>query len=303
MPIDSLSVLSASLAEVVAAIAPSVVRVEARRRPSSGVALTADLVATAAHALEHDEIEVGLHDGRTAKATLIGRDASTDVALLKIEGGGLSPAPWLEAGAPFDLQVGNLALAVSRPGRTARASLGVVNAVSEGEWRTPSGGKLERYLETDVQLRPGFSGSALVDARGRVVGLNTVGLSRGSASAIPAATVRRVIEALQKEGGIARGYLGLSTVPARLPEELAAKVGQPGALLVAGVDPEGPAKTAGVLFGDAITALDGHALRHPAELLEVLDEGSVGKTVKLRIVRAGELREVSITIGKREARA
>ena len=303
MPIESLQTLSSSLAEAVAAIAPSVVRVEARRRPSSGVALTADLVVTAAHALEHDEIEVGLHDGRTVKAALVGRDASTDVAVLRVEGGGLTPAPWLAENTPLDLQVGNLVLAVSRPGRTARASMGVVNAISEGEWRTSGGGRLDRYLETDVQLRPGFSGSALVDARGRVVGLNTVGLSRGSASAIPAATVRRVALALQTEGGIARGYLGLSTVPARLPEELAAKVGQPGALLVAGVDPEGPAKKAGVLFGDAITALDGHPLRHPAELLEVLDEASVGKAVQLRIVRAGELKEVAITIGKREARA
>jgi S1-C subfamily serine protease len=302
MASDTLSTLSSALAEAVARIGPSVVRVEARRRPSSGVAVSSDQIVTAAHTIESDEIEVGLPDGRSADAALVGRDPATDVALLRVEGAGLQPAPWLEPAAGLGLQIGNLVLAVSRPGRTARASLGVVSAVSDAEWRTPTGGRLERYLETDVALRPGFSGSALVDAQGRVVALNTVGLSRGSASAIPASTVRRVVEQLQREGSIPRGYLGVSTLPARLPASLAEQLKQPSALLVASVDPESPAGKAGLLFGDAIAAIDGHALRHPAELLEILDETTVGKAARLRVVRAGELRELPVTIGKREAR-
>jgi S1-C subfamily serine protease len=295
-----LTTLSNALADVAEKIGPSVVRVEARRRPSSGVAWSADVIVTAAHTVEHDDVEVGLPDGKTVKATVIGRDASTDIAALRIEGGGLSPAPW--ADGPFALRVGSLVLSVSRPGRTARASVGVVNAVSEGEWRAPAGGRLDRYVETDIALRPGFSGSALVDAEGRVAALNTVGSSRGSAAAIPASTIRRVVEALQREGGIPRGYLGVSTFPARLPEALAQKLGQREALLVAGVDPEGPATKAGLLFGDAIAAIDGRALGHPAQLLEILDETSVGKTAQLKVVRAGEVRDLAIAIGKREAR-
>jgi S1-C subfamily serine protease len=302
MSSETLSSLSGALAEVAARVGPSVVRVEARRRPSSGVALTADLVVTASHAVEQDEIEVGLADGRTAKATLIGRDGATDLAALRVEGGGLSPAPWIDAAAGVGVQVGNLVLAISRPGRTARASLGVVSALSEGEWRTEGGGRLERYLESDVALRPGFSGSALADAAGRVVALNTSGLSRGSAGAIPAAAVRRVVDQLIAHGGVPRGYLGVSTFPARLPEALAQKLGQPASLLVAGVDPDSPAGKGGVLFGDALVALDGAPLRHPGELLERLDDASIGKAVQLRVLRAGEVRDLSITVGQREAR-
>src|SRR5207237_6626756 len=143
-----------------------------------------------------------------------------------------------------------------------------VSAISEGEWRTPGGGRLDRYLETDVAMRPGFSGSALVDARGRVVALNTAGLSRGSASAVPAPTIRRLVEQLRAHGGVPRGYLGISTLSARLPASLAEKLGQPAALLVAAVDADSPAGRAGVLLGDALVSLDGRALTHPGELLE-----------------------------------
>src|SRR5205807_1630751 len=119
------------------------------------------------HSIEQDEIEVGLHDGQTLPAELVGRDPATDVAVLRVRGA-LSPAPWSDD-AGVALQPGALILGVSRPGRTARATLGVVSAVSEGEWRSLGGARLERYLETDLMLRPGFSGSALVDAGGRVV--------------------------------------------------------------------------------------------------------------------------------------
>ncbi len=302
MALEAMAGLSAALAEAAAGAGASVVRVEGRRRPSSGVALSADTIVTAAHALEEEQISVGLPDGRVLPATVVGRDAGSDVALLKVEGAALTPASWADDAASTSLAIGQLVLSVSRPGRTARAALGVVNAVSEGEWRAPGGGRLERYVELDVGLKPGFSGSAIVDSAGRVVALGTAGLSRGSASAIPAAAVRRIAQAITAHGGVQRGYLGVSTIPARLPEAIAQQLGQPGAILVAGVDPESPAGKAGVLLGDAIALLDGRALAHPGQLLELLDERSVGRLAQLKIVRAGELRDVSVVVGQREAR-
>ena len=303
MAVDPLSSISAALAESVARVAPSVVRVEGRRRPSSGIAFTADTIITSAGTLEQDEIEVGLHDGRTLPAELIGRDAATDVALLRVKDAGLPPAHFIDGAAGAGLQAGNLIFSVSRPGKSARAALGVLSAVSEGEWRSPGGARLERYLESDLTPRPGFSGSALVDASGRLIGMNTAGLMRGSASIIPAIALQRIAQSLLAHGGIPRGYLGVSSFPARLPDELAKKLGQPAALLVAGVDPEGPAAKAGLLLGDVLVSLAGQALAHPGELLELLDEASVGRVMPLRTLRAGEIRDTSITVGKREARA
>ncbi len=306
MATDAMQGLSGALAELTARVGPSVVRVEGRRRPSSGVALAAGVVVTASHTVEAEddaEVEVGLQDGRSVKAQLIGRDEGTDLAALRVEGLDLVPAPWLGGDAAGPVRVGNLVLAISRPGKSARASLGVVSALSESEWRSPAGGRIDRYLETDLALRPGFSGSALVDSLGRVVALNTTGLLRGTASAIPAATVQRVVQQLLAHGSVARGYLGISTLPARLPEAIAKELGQPAALLVSAVDPGSPASRAGLIFGDAVAAFDGRALAHPGALLELLDDQSVGKTVQLKIVRAGELRALALTIGKREPRA
>src|SRR5581483_4926472 len=176
--------LSESFASIVETAARSVVRIEAGRRwPASGAVWSTDgTIVTTSHSVEDDEdIEVGFQDGTTLPATLVGRDHGTDLAILKVAATGLARPAWLE---PDGLKVGHLVLAVSRPGRTARASHGVVSALADS-WRTPAGGKLDRYIESDVALRPGFSGSLLVDASGRVLGLNTSGLLRGQSIVVP----------------------------------------------------------------------------------------------------------------------
>ena len=174
------SALSDVFAAIVEKSSASVVRVEARRRsPSSGIVWSSDgLVITAQHAVERDEeIEVGFFDGRTAEAKLVGRDACSDVALLRVAATDLEVPSWSTA----EPKVGHLVLSVARPGRTARASMGIVSAVS-GEWRSPAGGRLERYLQTDIALQPGFSGSLLVDARGNALGMTPRACCAGTAS-------------------------------------------------------------------------------------------------------------------------
>ncbi len=164
--------LSEALAGAVEAAGASVVRVEGRRRmPASGIVWSADgLIITAQHVVTVDEgVAIGLPDGGMAAATVVGRDPLTDIAVLRAEAGGLAVPAWA---GPETLRVGHLVLALARPGRTVQAALGVVSALGEG-WRTPPGGSIERFLQTDVVMYPGFSGGPLVDAHGRVAGMNS----------------------------------------------------------------------------------------------------------------------------------
>ena len=290
--------LSNDLATVVQTAGTGVVRVEARRRlPASGIIWSADgLIVTAHHVVERDEgISVGLPDGRSVPATLVGRDPSTDLAVLRAEATGLTPPSWAE---PDTLRVGHLALALGRPGKTVRATLGVIGALGES-WVTPTGGRVEPYLQTDVVMYPGFSGGPLVDASGSVVGVNTSALLRGISLAIPTPTVRRVAEALLAHGAVQRGYLGVVAQPARLPDALAQQLGQETGLLVVSVEAGSAAEGAGILMGDTLVSLDGQPLRHLDDLLVILSATQVGATVPVRAVRGGQLQDQSVTISQR----
>jgi len=295
------SSVSESIAATVEAAGKSVVRIEAGGDccgggAATGVAFADGVVVAAAHAVEDDdEVEVGLPDGRTATARVAGRDRAVDLAVLRVEAPGLAPAAWAEADA---LKVGQLAVAVARPGRSVRAALGIVS-VHGGDWRTPGGARVERYLETDIDLPRGFSGSLLVDLGGRAIGLNTRGLVRDRSIALPAVTVRRVTASILANGRNERGFLGIGAHPVRLPPALAHATGQESALLVAGLSVGGPAEKAGILLGDILLSLHGSAVRTIGELYALLDEERVGIASTARIVRAGEVRDVPITVGAR----
>jgi S1-C subfamily serine protease len=298
---DLLAALSATLADRTEAGARHVVRVDGRRRgPSAGIAWSADgVVVTAHHALERDEeVTVGLPDGTTATCEVAGRDPSTDLAVLRLPGAGLSPVAWAEDPAP---RAGQLVLAVSRPGRAPRAALGLV-ARSAGEYRAFRGGKIDRYLETSLTLRPGLSGALALAADGAALGLVTAGLVRGAAMVVPPATLRRVVKSLLAHGEIRRGYLGIATHPVALPPEARARTGEELALLVARVEPESPAARAGILLGDAILAVGEEHLQDPGELWALLAEDRIGEAVTLRVLRGGEPRDVQVTVGARPGR-
>jgi len=298
---DPLVSFSSRTAEAVAAAAGHVLRVEGRRRsPASGVAWAKDLVVTTHHALERDEeVEVGLPDGATATAEVAGRDPATDLAVLRLRDAALSPAAFGDAAA---LAPGHLVLAVSRPGRTPRAGLGLV-ARAAGEWRGPGGGKLDRWLETTLDLHPGLSGGLALSAAGEPVGLLTAGLVRGVAMVVPPETLRRVVSALAEHGAVRRGYLGVATLPVRLPPPVAAGAGQPGALLVSAVEPDSPAAQAGLLLGDVILALAGEPVADFGDLLPLLEADRIGQALTVKLLRAGSPREVQVTVGVRARRA
>jgi len=286
------------MAATVEVAGASVIRVEARRRlPASGIVWSSDgVIVTAHHVVERDDnIGVGLPNAETVSATLVGRDPTTDLAVLRAQATDLTPPTWAES---EDVRVGHLVLGLGRPGRTVQATLGIVSALGES-WRTPAGGRIEPYLQTDLVMYPGFSGGPLVDVAGGVLGLNTSALLRGISLSVPTPTLRQVVETLLTHGRVRRGYLGVGAQPVRLPAGLAEELGQETGLLLVSVEPEGPAGSAGLTLGDTIVALDGQPVRHMDELLALLGGDRVGVSVPVRIVRGGQAQEVTVTIGER----
>lgn len=291
-----LPALSEALANTVASVGKGVVRVEGRGRLSaSGVVWTQDgVIVTANHVLERDDnIRIGLSNGESAGAALIGRDPTTDLAALRAEVDGLNPPGLSE---PEGLRVGNIVLALGRPGHTVQATLGIVSALGE-YWRTPAGGRIGRWLQTDLVMLPGFSGGPLVDSLGNVVGMNTSALLRGVNVAVPIPTIRAVVEELLAYGRIRRGHLGVSFQLVRLPEGV--QLDQETGLLVASVEKGSAAEQGGLLLGDTLVAVNGESVRHPDDLMRLLGSDSVGTNALLLILRAGEVRELSLIIGER----
>jgi S1-C subfamily serine protease len=200
--------------------------------------------------------------------------------------------PPVERGQDGDLQVGRLVLALGRPGPGITASLGIISAVG-GEWRTWQGGRVDRFVRLDLAIYDGFSGGPLVEAGGKVLGLNTSGLSRAMALALPVSTVDRVTDQLLASGRVSRGYLGLAVQPVRLPEPLGL------GLVVVKLEAGGPAEKAGVLLGDILTALDGRELSDPGDILGALGSERVGTAIQLQLLRGGEPRTLQATVGER----
>jgi S1-C subfamily serine protease len=298
---SELSTISNQLADAVQAAGAWTVRVQARRGPAaSGIALAADLVLTADHVVDpsrEDSIRIGLPDGAEVGGSVVGRDPATDLAILKIASGSLTPAQ----AAQGDARTGALVLVVGRPGSAPSASLGLVTGLA-GPTRTRRGGMLERFIQVDAVLYPGFSGGALVDADGAVLGMITSGLGFGGpAVAIPWALASQLAETIGKHGKVPRGYLGVGSQPVTLSQPAKDLTGgQERGLLVVQVADGGPAATAGFLQGDILVRLDGAAVSNADDLHGLLGPNRVGATVTASVVRGGELKDLTVTVGTRE---
>ena len=291
--------LSDALADAAELAGKSTVLVNARRRlPASGIIYAADLVLTAEHVVEKDEdISVVLADGAEIAAKVAGRDAGTDLAVLKLERAAGTVAEVTKTPA----RLGQIALALARPTRDGiEASLGTVSAIG-GPVRTGRGGMLERYIRTDSISYPGFSGGPLVAADGTILGMNTSGLSNGPAITIPADIAWNIADTLVKHGQIKRGYLGIRSQTVDIPNnsQEALKRKQATGLLVMSVENNSPAAKGGLIVGDILVAVAGNPVLHHDELFTRLNGDVVGKSTPIEILRGGQLQILDIVIGER----
>jgi S1-C subfamily serine protease len=290
VPPPILEHLSAALSGAVASAARSVVAIRAGRAGASGFLWRPGLVVTADEALpEEGEPQVVLPGGAVLRATLAGRDPTTDIALLRIEGEGPAPAA-LHASVP---EPGALVQAVGAQDGRPVAALGCV-AVAGPAWRSLRGGEIDARIELDMALRGAAEGGLVLDAAGRAFGMAVFG-PRRRALVIPAATIERVAATLATGGRVPRGYLGLKLQPVALAG------GEGVGAMVMGVDEAGPGAAAGMRQGDVILAWDGRPIEGVRALLRALGPASVGSRVRFSVKRAGEPLEVEVTIGERPA--
>lgn len=292
--------LSNALAQATDRAAASAVAVHTEARgSSSGVIWRSAVIVTAEHALRRDEdIQITLPDGRVVSATLAGRDASTDLAVLKCAEATSVVAETSDASV---IKPGSLALVVGRTRASGPvAALGAVSLVVT-ERRAWTGAALALYIRLDIGLQPTAVGGAVVDPQGRIVGLATPRFARFGAIAVPAPTVNRVVDTLLQKGRIPRGYLGVGLQPVRLPDALrkTLKHDDKTAAIVLEVEPEGPAHKAGIVIGDIFVALAGHAVTRLEDVHGQLGAESIGKSLPLKFVRGGALQEASIVVGER----
>jgi S1-C subfamily serine protease len=290
--------LSDALADATEKAGRATVLVNARRRmPASGIAYAADLILTADHIVEREEdIKVILADGAEIPAKVAGRDAGSDLAVLKLE---RAVAPVAEV-TKSPARLGQIALVLGRPSPDGiEASLGTVSAIG-GPIRTGRG-MLERYIRTDSISYPGFSGGPLVAADGTVLGINTSGLANGAAITIPAEIAWKIAETLVRHGRVKRGYLGIrsQTVEVSAAAQKALKREQGTGLLIVGVENDSPASKGGFIVGDILVAVASVPVLHHDELFTRLTGDVVDVSTSIEILRGGQPQTLNVQVGER----
>ena len=291
--------LSDALADAAESVGKATVLVNARRQiPASGVAYAADYVLTADHVIEREEdITVNLADGSRVSAKVAGRDAGSDLAVLKLERAATHVAEPTKSPA----RLGQIALLLGRPTTNGiEASLGTVSALG-GPIQTGRGGMLEKYIRTDGISYPGFSGGPLVAADGTVLGVNTSGLANGVALTIPADLAWNIAETLTRHGRVRHGYLGIRSQAVEIPSptQKVLQREQASGLLVVSIEKDSPASKGGLIVGDILMSVAGVPVLHHDELFARLSGDVVGKSEPVEILRGGQPQTLNVLIGER----
>ena len=270
---------------------------------ASGILWRQNLVVTVSHALRRTEgMEVALGAGSSAKAQFLGRDSGTDVAVLRLDDAVSATAP--QPGDTTGLRVGQLVLAVGRSRLNDLAASAGIIARLGAAWQSWRGGRIDSLLRPDVTLYPGQWGSALVDSRGRVLGMNTSVLARAATITVPTTTIDRVVNDIVEHGGVFRPYLGLAMQPVAMPEDLQRKLKteRDSALMVMQVEPGSPSGAAGLMLGDLILTVNTQAVVGIEQIQQALGQSKRGDTVELGYARAGQLASVKVKLSDRPPR-
>lgn len=294
---NTLRSLSNQMADAVEHASSAIVLVNGRQRqPASGIIYAQNLVVTADHVLEReDDISIQTHDSRTLPAQFVGRDLASDLAVLRVADLDIEPA----AVSQEEVRVGQLIMTVGRSSSEGpMASVGILSAVG-GPLRTGRGATLERYIRTDATPYPGFSGGPLIDLNGAVVGVLTTGLVNGVALAIPTNLAWSIAGTLAEQGYIKRGYLGISSQMVHVPTAQRGGRPQENGLLIVKVDENSPAQRGGIMLGDILIALDGHAIKDSEDLQIALTGDRIGKTIPVDVIRGNAIQTLQVTVGQR----
>lgn len=295
--LEILQSLSDAMTGLAVKVSPSVVRVRSRRGFGSGVVWREDgYVLTCSHIVGRaSAVEVGFGKGENFEAKMVGHDPYSDMALLKVEQDGLQP---IELGNSDQIKVGQLVFAFANPfGRHPSTTSGIVTTANAAfGWGR---GFMENIIITDAPLNPGYSGGPLVDASGKMIGLN-VAYANSRGIALPINASRAVIDTLIREGRIRRAHLGIVTDSISFSSNIAkqAKIEQQEGLMILEVEPDSPARIAGLAVGDIVATFNKTPIRSHQDLYRLLTKDIIGKPVELEILRAEKL--VRLTIGSNE---
>ena len=299
----TLETLSQDFSNIIASTNRSVVSIRGKRSAGTGIHWEQGIIVTSCEALHQDDsLKIGLPDGQTMNAEVLGSDPTTDVALLS-----LPEAVELPVAVVGDAQTLALGQLVSTVGYSASrgrcvnqfASLGMVSQVGEA-WRSQRGGQIDRYIVVSLDLYRGSAGYPLINAGGQTVGFNTFG-PRRKVLTIPASTINAAVEQLQQRGKISRGYLGLGMQAIPLPQNVQAQhdIDQQVGIMVVSVEPSSAADGAGMALGDVMIAFDDEALESLRQVQALLGPQSVGRSLEIKLLRGGELRTMTVVVGDR----
>ena len=284
--------LEAAVTAVAGQVGPAVVGLGRGWGRGSGVVVAEGLVLTNAHVLRGEEVAVTRADGEVALGRVAGTDAALDVAVIAVDTGAAQAVAW-EPAALEQLAAGRPVFALADPGgRGLRTSFGLVTATGRS-FRGPQGRRIRGSIEHSAPLPRGSSGGPLVDAGGRLLGINSVRMEGGLLLALPAdAALRATVDALGRGELPARPRLGLALAPPRAARRMRAAVGLPerDGLLVRGVEPGSPSERAGLKQGDLLVATGSRALHGYDDLFDALDEAQ--NSITFTVVRGAEERQV-----------
>ena len=293
------SALARELSDAAARAARSIVQVHGRSRPASGIVWGPERVLSASHSVEWEEgVRVRRDDGAVLPAEVVGHDPASDLVLLRVPD--LQADPFVQAGDA--VRAGQLTLLTGRAwnGRQYTRLLAVTGV--SGPLQTPHGPRLDRVVTLPLAPFAGLSGGALVAPGGTLAGIASAGLARGRALALPVDIARPIVDAIEKHGGIRRGYLGVVTQPVRLPARQRGELPGDRGLLVLDISADSPSEAAGLLVGDIIVGGAEGPLTSPEDLLALLGPERVGHPLPLDIVRGAARQSISVTVGERAHR-
>ena len=298
-----LDAYSSAVIAAVESVGPAVVKIEAAQGGGSGVLFTPDgLILTNSHVVEKSaRVTVVMTDGRSMQADLIGQDADTDLAVIRVDGSAL---PFATLGDSRAVRVGQIAIAIGNPyGFHHSVTAGVVSALGRS-LRSRSGRLMDDIIQTDAALNPGNSGGPLVTTRGQVIGVNTATIlpAQGLCFAIASNTARFVAARLIRDGRIRRSYIGLAGQTVPIPRAVAREnqLAVTSGVFIASIEPGSPAAVAGLKDGDVVIAFAGVPVTGIDDLHRLLTDERIGAPTMVTILRAARRRQM--TIVPRESR-